>query len=375
MLTCQQMHNILKEHKLDFFAGVPDSVFKEWLKYLDNCSDFTHIAASNECDAIALATGYHLSSGNIGVAYMQNSGLCNALNPLTSLTDKEVYSIPMILLIGWRGKPGEHDEPQHIKMGRITIPILETLEIAYSIPEGNEDSMKQAWDTACIYTKEHEAPYAIVLQKGMFEKFDAPKQETTYSLTREQALEKILQHTPPQYAFVSTTGFLSRELYEYRDRNNQSHATDFYTVGSMGCSLSIAAGIALGNPKQQVLALDADGAALMHLGSWAPLGNGNYTNLRHILFDNACYESTGAQPTQSSHINFCQIALAIGYKKATQVENMEQLQCALTQFFQQGGPCLLVVKIKQGYRKDLGRPKTKPKENKKFFMNFLQQSV
>lgn len=373
MIQCTDMYNIVKQNNIEFFAGVPDSVFKEWLKYLDHEYTGKHVAASNECDAIALVAGYYLATGKIGVAYMQNSGLCNALNPLTSLADKEVYSIPMILLIGWRGMPGVHDKPQHVKMGRITLPLLETLEIPYIIPEATKESMADAWKIASETAIKNSEPYAIILKKGLFEKYNAPSKDASYTMTREEALEIILQHAPKDSAFVSTTGFMSRELYELRDRKKESHSVDFYTVGSMGCTISIATGIAMANEKKSVVALDADGAALMHLGAWAPLGHSNLSNLHHILIDNSCYESTGEQPTHSNHVDFCKIAQAIGYKNAKSVTTKTELQDEIQHFFSEEGPHLLVLHVKTGVRPDLGRPKTKPVDNKIAFMEFLQK--
>lgn len=323
-------------------------------------------AFSNSC------AGYHLATGKTAVAYMQNSGLGNAVNPLTSLVDKEVYSIPMILLIGWRGMPGVKDEPQHIKMGRIMLPMLDVLEIPYTILSEEANEMEQAWAKAKEYTQANKAPYAIILRPGIFAPYQSPKKsQNSWELERERAIQIILSFLSEKHAIVSTTGHVSRELYDHREFSKQGHDKDFYTVGSMGCSTAIGIGIALANPNREVVVFDADGAALMHLGSWPIAASYKAKNLKHIVFDNECYESTGAQPSVSPCVDFAKIALACGYRNARSISQEQELKDAIPSLLEEQGPSLLVVKIKKGHRADLGRPKTKPVENKAAFMDFL----
>ncbi len=375
MITSQEMYQATQKYDFTFFAGVPDSTFKEWLKFLEQGEgNFQHVSTSNEADAVAIASGYHLATKKVPVAYMQNSGLGNAVNPLTSLVDKEVYSIPMVLLIGWRGMPGVKDEPQHIKMGRIMLAMLDVLEIPYETLSENPVEMEQTWAKASAYTKEKNAPYAIILRPGIFAPYEPPKKaQNSWTLEREKSLQSIVNLLSEKHAIIATTGHVSRELYDYRDSLKQGHDKDFYTVGSMGCSTAIGMGIALANPQREVVVFDADGAALMHLGSWPIAASYKLSNLKHIVFDNECYESTGAQPTVSPCVDFAKIALACGYLYSKCVSQEQELKAAIEELLHQKGPALLVIKIKRGHRSNLGRPKTKPVENKIAFMDFLNR--
>lgn len=373
MLSCDFLATVLRENNLDFFAGVPDSTFKQWLCYLeDHGNDFTHVKTVNEADGVAVCAGYHLATGKVGIAYMQNSGLGNSVNPITSLVDKEVYSIPVILLIGWRGEPGKKDEPQHKKMGRITLHMLDLLEIPYTVLDDENEVMKKAWENASEHVKNQNTPYAIVVRKGLFESYKSEKKPQRYSLVREEAIGTIAKLLPEKAAIVSTTGKISRELYEYRDAKEQSHKTDFYTVGSMGCSTSIALGIALQKKHSQILVLDGDGAALMHLGAWSSVGAYKPENLKHIILDNTAYESTGAQRTHSDSVDFPEIAKSMGYKQVSICESAETLEEQVKKLYENKGPGLLLVKVKTSSRSDLGRPKTTPCENKQSFMEHLR---
>jgi len=377
MLNCQQFYQLLTMKGIDFFCGVPDSLLKDICAYItDNNPPQQHIIAANEGNAIALAAGYHLATGKMGLVYLQNSGLGNCVNPLTSLTAPEVYSIPMLLVIGWRGEPGKKDEPQHKQMGRIMLKNLESLEIPYNIlPEIIEEA-EQCLSLALVEAKRNSAPYALIVKEGTFEKYALQNNnKTSFPLGREQALGILTPLLNPEDIVVSTTGKTSRELFELRQEMAQGHDKDFLTVGSMGHASSIALGIALQKPQQQVYCFDGDGAAIMHMGAFATIGKAKPHNFRHIIFNNFAHDSVGGQPTAADAIDLPAIALANGYLAAfraeTEVEIIEHLQ----KIKAQPGPVLLEIRCNKGARDNLGRPTRTPLENKKDFMNFLRTKI
>lgn len=373
-MKCNDLWEIFQEEKLTYFTGVPDSTFKHWMKFLNNKNGdgLTNIIASNECEAIAIATGYHLATQEIGVVYMQNAGFGKTVNPLTSLADSEVYSIPMVLMIGWRGEPGKRDEPQHKKMGEITSPLLEVLGIPFEIMSKDKEETRRMIKKAIKYTKEKNSQFAILVQKGTIEEFkDTTEQGNLYEMSREEAIGIVLENISPNTIIVSTTGKTSRELFELRvDRNEEPR--DFYTVGSMGCSAAIAFGIA-SNTEKDTLVLDGDGSIIMQMGSLATIGHYQPKNLYHIIFNNRSYESTGGQPTIADSIDFKGLALANGYKSAVTIDTKEQLLDTLKKMKKKECPFLIVVNVKKGSRSNLGRPTTTPRDNKESFMQFIKK--
>jgi phosphonopyruvate decarboxylase len=368
MIPTERFVNALKESGFDFFAGVPDSTLKDLIKCISSNAAVKNTISPNEGTAIASCAGYHLATGKTGVVYMQNAGLGNAVNPLTSLTDKEVYCIPILLIIGWRGEPGKKDEPQHKKMGAITLPMLDVLGIKYAVlADDNNQAISQIIE-AKKHTYLNQAPFALIIKEGTFEKFDKLENPVNnFEMTREDAITAILDNMRGEEIIVSTTGKTSRELFEYRHRKNQGHGSDFLTVGSMGHSSSIAHGIATQTEKQ-VYIFDGDGAVIMHLGALTTIGESGQTNLKHIVFDNEAYESTGGQPTLSGHTDICNIAFSCGYKRASKASSKEELIRQFKSMQSEDGPSLLLVKVSKGSRKDLGRPTTSPIENKTAFM-------
>ncbi|QEE15794.1 phosphonopyruvate decarboxylase [Promethearchaeum syntrophicum] len=374
-MNCNEIWNGFKKHNFSFFTGVPDSTFKAWMTYLDenNGNELKNIIACNECEAVAIASGYHLATKNVGVVYMQNSGFGKTVNPITSLADFEVYSIPILLMIGWRGEPGKKDEPQHKKMGRVMIPILEALEIPYSYLPETLSEFEQVLQKISIFFKDNKKPYALIVKKNIIEPFTSTKRkEITYEMTREEALKTIIESFTGDEVIVSTTGKTSREIFELRIARGEN-PRDFYTVGSMGCTSSIALGIAL-NSKKKTVVLDGDGALIMQLGALTTIGHYHPENFFHILIDNNAHESTGGQPTVSDTINFKEICLGSGYTSVYQANNKEELKIALNKMFKEDGkgPSMLIIKVKKGSRDDLGRPTTTPIQNKDYFMKFLQ---
>ena len=376
MISCENLFDVFKKNNLLFFSGVPDSTFKDWMKFLadEHGKRLTNIIACNECEAVAIAAGYNIATGKIGVVYMQNSGEGKAVNPLTSLCDSEIYSIPVLLMIGWRGEPGKEDEPQHKKMGRVMLPLLDTLEIPYkTLPDDIEEAEKVIAEMKKKVEKT-KSPAVVIIKKGLFEKYEEKrKSEAKYEMTREDAIKTIVDNLDGSEAIISTTGKSSRELFEYREESGQGHSKDFLTVGSMGCSASIANSIALQKPGKQIFVFDGDGSVIMQMGSLATIGHYKPKNLYHIIFDNNAHESTGGQPTVSDTVNFEQIALACGYKAAKTAETKFDLEKTIKKMKSSEGPQMLIIKVNKGARKDLGRPTTTPIENKQAFMEFLTE--
>ncbi|WP_214079181.1 phosphonopyruvate decarboxylase [Mesotoga sp.] len=373
MISLHEFLTALKENGVTLFTGVPDSLLKDFCAYVrDNESRERNIITANEGNAIALAAGHYLGTGEVALAYMQNSGLGNSVNPLTSLVDREVYSIPVLLLIGWRGEPGVKDEPQHVKQGRVTTKLLETLEIPYEIVSPETREITTVVERAVNHMKTNLSPYAIVVKKGSFEDYkgvgsEGPIQE----LSREEAIEIIVKTIPSDSVIVSTTGKASRELFEIRERLSQGHERDFLTVGSMGHSSSVALGISLGNRKK-VFCLDGDGAVIMHMGSMAIIGDIKPKNFFHIVLNNESHESVGGQPTVGGKIDIPAIAKACGYERTESVSTKKDLEAAMKRIQTCQGPLLIEVKVRKGARKDLGRPTSTPIENKEAFVGFLR---
>lgn len=371
MIVPQDFYNSLRKNEIDFFAGVPDSLLKEFCAYLDDhAGDGEHIICANEGNAIAMAAGYHLASGGVPLVYMQNSGLGNATNPLLSLADREVYGIPMILMIGWRGEPGVKDEPQHVKQGRVQLALLEAMEIPYEVIDAQCADYEEIITSLQERALRESRPVAMVIRKGTFAEYkSAKKAECAYTLSREEALETILL-TDNSYAIVSTTGKSSRELYEIRERRGEK-AQDFLTVGSMGHSSSIAAAIALARPQTRVMCIDGDGALLMHMGALAVIGSLKPRNFVHVLINNYCHESVGGQKSAIAALDIALLAKAAGYEHYLCAENKEELTRAMVEIKEMQGPVFLEVRVKPGSRADLGRPKSSTIENKTAFMQKL----
>ncbi len=388
MIDCRFFYKALLENEIDFFSGVPDSLLKGISACIaDHAPAGRHIIAANEGNAVALAAGHHLATGKTGLVYLQNSGLGNAVNPLVSLADPLVYKIPVLLLIGWRGEPGVLDEPQHLKQGLITLPLLEALGINYTLLPDSDQEAFEALGRAAEHMRSTGEPYALVAGKGIFadykrEAAPASKQAEQpgsfagepakrYALQREEALKSVLPALEPADLLVSTTGKLSREIYEYRAAAGQGHEKDFLNVGSMGHASQIALGIALNKPDRNVYCLDGDGAVLMHMGALAITGSSGAGNYKHLVFNNGAHDSVGGQPTLGYEIDLVGAAKACGYKLALRAESEEEISAELERLKAGEGPSFLEIRVRPGARSDLGRPKTTPQENKVHFMEFL----
>lgn len=359
----------------DFYTGVPDSQLKALCNYLMatyGIDPHHHIIAANEGNCTALAAGYHLATGKVPVVYMQNSGEGNIINPVASLLNDKVYSIPVIFIVGWRGEPGIHDEPQHIFQGEVTVKLLEDMEIATYVigKETTEEELTIKMEEFRSILASGKA-VAFVIRKGALS--DAPMVE--YKNNNQMTREEIIQHVVKasnEDIIISTTGKASRELFETRVANGQSHKYDFLTVGSMGHSSSIALGVAINKPNQRIWCLDGDGAVLMHMGSMAVLGTYKPKNLIHIVVNNGAHETVGGMPTVASSINLVQIALACGYPNAVCVDNFNDLDKELETAKSRDELSFIEVKSSIGARDNLGRPTTTAIENKNSFMDYLK---
>lgn len=363
----------LSENGINFFAGVPDSLLKNICAYITDNIDANHnIITANEGAAIGLATGYHLATGKVGCVYMQNSGEGNIINPLASLTDKEVYNIPVLLVIGWRGRPGVHDEPQHVKQGKITTGLLNIMGVNYEVLSKEEDKAAKQIDKAVKAVNSGDV-FAIIIEKDTFDSYTLRNvMNSQYQFGREEAIQMVAGSIANDAAIVSTTGMISRELFEYREAESQGHQQDFLTVGSMGHASQIALGIALEKPNRKIYCFDGDGAAIMHMGSMAIVASKKPKNYIHIVFNNGAHDSVGGQPTVGHQIDLPAIAKAVGYKNTMMVDTKEALESALREIAKMEGPILLEIRVKKGNRKDLGRPTTTPIENKEALMHFLK---
>ena len=332
--------NTLKEHGIDFYAGVPDSLLKNICAYItDNLPAEQNIIAANEGGAMGIAAGYHLATAKVPVVYMQNSGEGNIINPLVSLTDKEVYNIPVLLVIGWRGCPGVKDEPQHVKQGKITTGLLNVMGINYAILSKDEVEAAKQIKIAVDYMKATNECYALVIEKDTFDSYKLQNVDMNdFTMTREEAIQKVAANIEDTSCIVSTTGMISRELFEARTAWNQGHERDFLTVGAMGHASQIALGIALQKPKRKVYCFDGDGASLMHMGNMAITASMNCKNYVHVVFNNGAHDSVGGQPTVGLKIDLCSVAKAVGYRATYSVDTMEQLDAILPEVRNTVGP-------------------------------------
>ena len=322
---------------------------------------------------MGLAAGYHLATGKVPVVYMQNSGEGNIINPLASLTDKDVYQIPVLLVIGWRGKPGVHDEPQHVKQGKVTLPLLETMGIPYQVLDKDEAQAATQIQTAVDFMNKNGEVYALVIEKDTFDAYTLQNVvQNDLSMTREEAIQTVAAALDEKDVIVSTTGMISRELFEYRTAMNEGHERDFLTVGSMGHASQIALGIALEQPQRKVWCFDGDGASIMHMGSMAIVASKHPQNYIHVVFNNGAHDSVGGQPTVGLSIQLPAIADAVGYSASYSVTTKDELTAVLPLVKAEEGPVLLQVCVKKGNRKDLGRPTTTPIQNKEALMEFLR---
>ena len=360
----------------DFYTGVPDSQLKALCNFLMSKYGIDrehHIIAANEGNCLALAAGYHLATSRIPVVYMQNSGEGNVINPLASLVNDKVYGIPVVFVIGWRGEPGVHDEPQHIYQGIVTEKLMHDMDVETFVigKDTPDDEVSEAMNRFNVILKEGKQ-VAFVIRKGALEFDGKIDYKNSYTLNREEVIRHIAAVTGDD-PVISTTGKISRELFEVRTEAGQSHGTDFLTVGSMGHCSSIALGVAINKPAKKVWCIDGDGAVLMHMGSMAVIGNVSPANMVHIVINNGAHETVGGMPTVASSVDVVQVAKACGYSYAVCVSDYAKLDMELNLAKNRSGLSLIEVKCQVGARDDLGRPTTGAIENKNAFMEHLNE--
>ena len=377
MMDAAMLLEACRDAGIDFFTGVPDSQLKglcDTLYARFGVAGAEHIVAANEGNAIGLCAGHYLATGRPALCYMQNSGLGNAVNPLASLMDGKVYGLPCLLVIGWRGEPGVHDEPQHVKQGEITLGQLELMDIPYCILDKDMDEAAfRAQFARLVEEMAQGRVAAMVVRKGALTCSAKPDYSNGRAMTRETAAEVIVREAGARDVFVSTTGKLSRELFEIRERLGQGHEKDFLTVGSMGHASSIALAIALAKPDRRVWCLDGDGAALMHLGAMHVIGRRRPANLLHVVINNAAHETVGGMPVCEGALDVSAAAKAAGYPAVYRADSPEGLAETLRAAQHAGSLALVEVMCAGGARADLGRPTTTPRENRDALMRFIRE--
>ncbi len=374
MLDIQKFVNSLKNNGIEFISGVPDTLLNDLCLSLElNWPESHHVLSANEGNAIALATGYHLATNTVPLVYMQNSGLGNAMNPLISLTAKCVYSVPLVMLIGWRGEPGSSDWPQHQLQGEVSPTLLDSLGIKYKILTEDEEMSLEAIKWAVEEASQTNQPTALLVKKGVLakkEKSGFSADQETYSMSREEAIKEIVKSAPENTTFVASTGRITRELYAIREDLGLCHNYDFLNVGAMGHTLSIAAGIAAADPKKSVICLDGDAAAIMHLGSMPITASLSLGNLTHIVLNNGVHESVGGQRSVGYNIDLIGIANASGYKTFGKfIETQIELNEVITSLAYSEKVSFIEVRIKKGMRDDMPILKVNTIKSKEEFMD------
>ena len=368
MISSKYFLKFLLKKKINFFTGVPDSLLKFFLNELNLISKNNNITAVNEGSAVSMAIGYYLATKKIPCVYMQNSGLGNAINPLASLAHKKVYSVPMVLIVGWRGGPSYHDEPQHKVKGKITLKLLKLLKVKYEILNNKVKNFNK-FSKLIRYSEKNSTPVAIIVEKNTFEqnkkiRIDKTKNKSVY---RREIIEILLKKIKKKTKLISTTGYTSRELNQLRSQRKLYNGQDFYLVGGMGHATSVALGVAL-KTKNKVVCLDGDGSLLMHMGSLSTVGYFKNKNFLHIMFNNKSHESVGGQKVLSDQVDFKNMILSLGYKNYSLVSNKKEFNKRIDTFLNSKGPSFINILTRKGILKDLKRP-SDLKKIKRFFIS------
>ena len=372
MIEAEDFIRWLDEEGVNFFTGVPDSLLKEFGTYVHQELPLErHLIAANEGNAVAVAMGYHLRTGSTPLVYLQNSGIGNTVNPLLSLVDPDVYGIPMVLLVGWRGQPGVKDEPQHVKQGRVMTSMLDGMDINWTVVPSDAVEARRSVVEAIQDARQRLAPHVLLVEKGTFASVSTLSEPVVDFSTREEAVVEVATAIGTGVPIVSTTGMLSRELFEYRVQNSLDGSFDFLTVGGMGHASSIALGIGLAAPDDEVWCLDGDGALLMHMGAIGVAGDRAPRKYFHVVFNNEVHDSVGGQPTSITAVDIPTLASSCGYVWTGRCETVSEVPSLIESMRATGGPSLLEVRVRPGSRSDLGRPTRTPRESRATFMTAL----
>ena len=351
MLDQKLVFETLAREGVTFFTGVPDSYLNGFCNYALSQFPERNIIAANEGNAIGIAAGHYFASREIPLVYMQNSGMGNAVNPLASLVEERVYAVPMLLLIGWRGQGDtEPKHPQHKLQGEITPGLLDVMHIPYTVLEDDDAVFAETIRKAVAYCVETRRPYGLIAPKGVMAASEKPNnRDDLYPMSREEAIEVILDHMPEDAVYAATTGRATRELFFLRERRNETKARDFLNVGSMGHASSVALGIALEKPERNVVVLDGDSAAIMHMGAMTMVSKLQVPNLLHVVLNNGAHESVGGQPSAGHKVDFTAIAEACGYRTVgAPVTTKEELIAALATLKGCGQAAFIDCRIHKG---------------------------
>lgn len=366
MLNPKEFYDLLVENDLEYFFGVPDSTLKYFCSYIDEYAQ-GHMICANEGNAIANAMGYHLATNKVPVVYMQNSGFGNALNPILSMASKEIYQIPMLIIVGWRGEPGIKDEPQHTHQGKVLLPSLGAMDLDYDILPTKIESAHKLMNQVLHKIRTESKPYFLIIKKGTFEEYFPKEVSSCSQLNRLEVIKRILE-TFPHDKYIASTGFISRELYQLREQMGQGHEKDFLSIGSMGHTSQIAYAYAKHSGKK-VICLDGDGSFLMHMGGTTAIQHYQNDNIIHIVLNNGCHLSVGGQPTIAQNIKLEKIAKECGFAQSYSVTTKEKLESILEKVKNETGPVFIDIKVSNESINDLMRPTLTPQEMKKLFMS------
>ncbi len=375
MIDLEKLLICFQSEGVNFITGVPDTLLNDFCLYaIDKWPGGQHIIAANEGNSLALAAGYHLATGSIPLVYMQNSGLGHVVNPLLSLAHKDVYGLPMVMLIGWRGDPKMKDHAQHIKHGEITPALLDLMNVPFKILEHDTDDtlIKAKW--AVNTAKKTSNAVALLVRKGILAKCEKNgfKEHGTKLISREEAIECVIENVPENAIFVASTGRTSRELHALRNSSGQRHASDFLNVGAMGHTSSIALGLAMGLSNRFVVCLEGDSSAIMHLGALTTTGVVKPDNFLHVLLNNGVHESVGGQPSAGFSADLTAIAEKSGYNTVGgAVKTVKEIKSSINFLLEKKGPCFLEIIIKKGIRSDLPALKFDLLSSKEDFMKNL----
>lgn len=372
MITPRGLYDFFQKKGVFFYTGVPDSLLKSFLSYVqEHAAANLHVITASEGLAVGLASGYYLSTNKLPLVYLQNSGLGNIINPLTSLADKEMYAIPMLLLIGWRGQPGNKDEAQHLKMGRITIPLLDALEIpCFQLCEDENKSFREI-TKAIDYAVKNHTPAALLVAEGLFEKYEGMIEEDIYLLQREEVIKQIIAHLKGDELVVCSTGKIGREFYEQNILAGKKIKKLLLSVGAMGHANHIALGVKMQSSEKMII-MEGDGALLMHLGSLPTIAHYAGDNFVHIVINNGSHESVGGQPTEGFAVDFCALAKSCGYNQTVCITSESELVKWLTDGIHDSISQFVEIRTNKKSRKDLGRPSGTPVQWKNDFMNIFK---
>ena len=372
MIKIEDLYKIFSKNNIEFFTGVPDSLMKDFSNFLeDNISETKHLISCNEGNSVSYGIGYHLVTNKIPLIYLQNSGLGNIINPITSMINQRVYSIPMLFMIGWRGEIGIKDEPQHLFQGEITEKQLTLLDIEYEVMDSNIDNCNYQISEIVNKIKISKKPYALLVRKNTFSKYSKKKIIKNHSfLNREKCIEILMNSLEKHDIVISTTGKTSRELNEKSKSFTNPY---FMSIGGMGHSNQIALAIAE-NTKKKVFCFDGDGSILMHLGGLATIGERGNKNFHHVIFDNEAHESVGGQKTVSYNINFEKLCYSLGYKKYFKILDYNSIGEVIKKInADEFGPTMIHIKVKCFSRDNLSRPNLTPLEHKANFKKKLSE--